>query len=743
MFQKQRVNRRGKAFNRAASNPGMDLLEPRQLLSNTLLGINPQAPIIGYDNQGQLTYTAGTQALHVAGTPLNLQQVANGPVNFIYSNIGDLKIDIQVDNAGNLVGGVAGNDLTVVGDADLDGDYVPDVSGVLLTGEILQFGSLDTGTAVDKYDFLFVPTGGLLAGLYAGQDIGITMTSEHSSFVDTFRADFAGGAKGNLGAVQFGALPGIRIDKSGPVIAHAGQAITYTYAVVNPGPTPLSNVTVLDDNATPGNTADDFYATYTGGDANNNTQLDPGEVWTYSGTTTPTFSLAAPLVNTATARATWGNDVVTAQATYTLNPYLVNKSLYLYYGSTACKTYAVPYTVADTTAFTVQAYKGAVLVDTFTVSAGSPQGLWLSDGSYSFQEVNLPAGYVNVSSAVAYATGQGQTATGTFRNVVKYDLAVDKTGPETAAPGQTITYSYAVTNAGPASVVPTIKDDKTGTPTYVGGDTNGDHLLNPDETWLYQASYTVPTSSYSGGCGSWGWGSWGWGGCGSFLPQCGTPSGTSITNTVTVDEKSNPHASGVVGGDTNLANNTDTWTVKVSTAAAATGSLSGYVYVDKDKDGTRDCGEAGVPFVKLTLTGTDSAGNAVTKSTWTDCDGAYRFSALPAGKYAITETQPANYNQGTNRAGTLGGTVVGDSITNIVLPNGGKGVCYNFGELLRKTTCGGGSYDGGCGWDTGHDYNNKWCWDWNSDRSGCDWGRGWDVCGTGSYGYGGSWGGCF
>ncbi|MCY2928658.1 MAG: SpaA isopeptide-forming pilin-related protein [Planctomycetota bacterium] len=207
MFQKQRVNRRGKAFNRAASNPCMDLLEPRQLLSNALLGINPQAPIIGYDNQGQLTYTAGAQALHVAATPLNLQQVANGPVNFIYSNIGDLKIDIQIDNAGNLVGGVAGDDLVVVGDADLDGDYVPDVSGVLLTGEILQFGSLDTGTVVDKYDFLFVPTGGLLAGLYAGQMIGITMTSEHSSFVGSFQADFAGGAKGNLGAVSISVPP--------------------------------------------------------------------------------------------------------------------------------------------------------------------------------------------------------------------------------------------------------------------------------------------------------------------------------------------------------------------------------------------------------------------------------------------------------------------------------------------------------------------------------------------------------
>ena len=65
-----------------------------------------------------------------------------------------------------------------------------------------------------------------------------------------------------------------------------GAPVTFTYVVTNPGTVPLSNVTVTDDNGTPGNTADDFLPTFTGGDTNNNGLLDPGETWTYTATGT-------------------------------------------------------------------------------------------------------------------------------------------------------------------------------------------------------------------------------------------------------------------------------------------------------------------------------------------------------------------------------------------------------------------------------------------------------------------------
>ncbi|MDY6876422.1 MAG: LamG-like jellyroll fold domain-containing protein [Chloroflexota bacterium] len=88
--------------------------------------------------------------------------------------------------------------------------------------------------------------------------------------------------------------PGIAIDKTAyPTTIQAGDVVTYTYAVTNPGNDPLSNVQkVSDDKCTP--------VTLTGGDGNSNYKLDPGEIWTYTCSTT----VNTDIVNTATVTGT-------------------------------------------------------------------------------------------------------------------------------------------------------------------------------------------------------------------------------------------------------------------------------------------------------------------------------------------------------------------------------------------------------------------------------------------------------
>ena len=165
--------------------------------SASLLGVTPGIPHLTYDNAGTLTYNAGTQLFSVNAVPLSFlfppiptsssvfDSTSEGPKSFSFN--------IQVDNAGNLTGGVPGDDFLVIGAVDTTGDTILDADGVLLTGEISGFGFQEDG-ATDLYDFLFVPTGGLLAPFYAGQNIGVTTESEGSTFTGSFNVNFGGGA---------------------------------------------------------------------------------------------------------------------------------------------------------------------------------------------------------------------------------------------------------------------------------------------------------------------------------------------------------------------------------------------------------------------------------------------------------------------------------------------------------------------------------------------------------------------
>ena len=173
----------------------LETLESRQLL--TLLGFVPDYPRIQFNQTGQIHYNAVTHTFDLSATPLTFQpNVSTAPIP-ITSGANNLQIHILVDNAGNLASSSLA-DFSLSGSIDVNGDTIPDYTGVLLSGRALQFGYRDVGTT-DSYDFRFLPTGGSLLPLYAGQDIGVVTASEHSSFAGAFTANFDGGAKGTVG----------------------------------------------------------------------------------------------------------------------------------------------------------------------------------------------------------------------------------------------------------------------------------------------------------------------------------------------------------------------------------------------------------------------------------------------------------------------------------------------------------------------------------------------------------------
>jgi uncharacterized repeat protein (TIGR01451 family) len=110
-------------------------------------------------------------------------------------------------------------------------------------------------------------------------------------------------------------------------------------------------------------------------------------------------------------------------------------------------------------------------------------------------------------------------------------------------------------------------------------------------------------------------------------------------------------------------------------------SLSGTVYVDRDRNQVLSAPDTGIPNVRITLTGTDAYGNLVSRILFTNSGGFYRFDNLLPGLYAVREDQPPQYSDGPDQAGSAGGKVFNDFITDIQIGANVNATGYNFGEI--------------------------------------------------------------
>ena len=149
-------------------------------------------------------------------------------------------------------------------------------------------------------------------------------------------------------------------------------------------------------------------------------------------------------------------------------------------------------------------------------------------------------------------------------------------------------------------------------------------------------------------------------------------------------------SAGSVGGDDSVENVVSAITIGTTTVAAGYdfvegfSSIAGSVFEDVNNNGVRDGGEFGLAGVDVTLNGTDPNGAITAVTVSTDVDGDYVFDDLLAGTYVVTEpTQPAGLLDGTDVAGSAGGTAVnpGDEINSISLDPGEDATGYDFGEI--------------------------------------------------------------
>ena len=173
--------------------------------SAALLGVENQIglPDISYGSGSTFTYNASSDlaTLSANATELNIP-----PVQTISGSFPNVSLQFLVDSSGNLISGIAGDDLVVTGTST--GSFGTFASP-LVTAEITSFGYAtdpsDPGSS--WFDVLLTVTGGSV--FVQGQTIGITIIGEGSGNRGPFDFDNnialgtqRGSAKGDIGSIN-------------------------------------------------------------------------------------------------------------------------------------------------------------------------------------------------------------------------------------------------------------------------------------------------------------------------------------------------------------------------------------------------------------------------------------------------------------------------------------------------------------------------------------------------------------
>lgn len=273
------------------------------------------------------------------------------------------------------------------------------------------------------------------------------------------------------------------------------------------------------------------------------------------------------------------------------------------------------------------------------------------------------SGTITNTANVTADTGETSTANNSASDDItvtpEVDLAITKSVDLTTAQiGSALVYTITVTNNGPSTATTIVATDTLPTGvTFVSG-------VGPASEALTATGGVVTVNSASLASGA------------SFTY---TINGTvaagatgNLTNSVSV---SNAVA------ETATANNSAT---AVTAVDPETSTITGLVFNDLDDDGVQDTGEAGIAGVLLTLTGTDTLGQAVNATATTDANGAYSFANLAGGTYTVTQTQPAGFRDGQEIVGTGATATAADNVfTNLGLGADTDALAFNFAELAE------------------------------------------------------------
>ncbi|WP_316528850.1 DUF7507 domain-containing protein [Kitasatospora brasiliensis] len=286
-------------------------------------------------------------------------------------------------------------------------------------------------------------------------------------------------------------------DSTGPF--HLGETVSYTYTVTNTGTATVTNLTVTDDHVTPV-TCD-------------TTTLAPNQTTTCHGTYVITAADvdAGHVTNTAHATGTGpGGEPIDSPPTEETVPVAgvvqlslektANSAGPFHLGETVTYTYTVTNTgTATVTNLTVtDDHVTPVTCDTTTLA---PNQTTTCHGTYVITAADVAAGHVTNTAVASGTTPEGGTeqsppAEETVTTAGEGQLTLTKTA-DSAGPfhlGETVTYTYTVTNTGTAAVHNlNIIDD------HVPSVTCATTTLNPGQSTTCHGSYVITAADVTAG----------------------------------------------------------------------------------------------------------------------------------------------------------------------------------------------------------------------------------------------------
>ena len=449
--------------------------------------------------------------------------------------------------------------------------------------------------------------------------------------------------------------PGIQIVKDvvGQTIVAPNTPVDYTYSVTNTGGIALSNIVVVDDNATPDFMGDDFNPTpilqtsgpYLGkniGDLDGDNLLDTTEIWKYSAKVIP------PVVMTVTT-TTGATPISSGVLSYVT---LANGDIRVFYrqdNNFNDNTYGT----GSDLGWTSQAK-----THKFTDLTGSDKAGFLvkySDGTTlaQFYQDYITLGGTNTEGYAAFSGyqslgfsgGDGSFVSGNSAVLKDFDSTLETDLNQAGIANNGVAYAAMITNS-------PVNDSKW-------------DVVDGYSFVIDSSAFTI--KSFGGV---------------TIFDQHNSPAKVGASNTYvpTIVGGGSVNTATVTGnGNGTTVEDDDDATVSI--IAGPLGSIGDRVWFDGNANGVQNSGESGIVGVKVNLAGDFDKNGTIdyTATTTTGANGIYTFTGLPAGEYFVTidaTTVPANYVQTYDLDGlaTLN-TAVGE------LAAGQKRADFDFGYM--------------------------------------------------------------